>query len=106
LSINKINIALYFELSVWLGGLLLLAFMNPATDTHYSLCPLHWLGFDFCPGCGIGHAISWFFHGQLALSIKAHPLGTIAVAVLLHRIYILVTKIFLTQNKISRYANR
>lgn len=88
----------YFELSVWIAGLLSLALMNPATDGHYSLCVFRCFGFSFCPGCGLGHSISWLFHGDIVRSFNEHPLGIFAVIVLLHRIYILIKKrtVFLT----------
>ncbi|MFT3979395.1 MAG: DUF2752 domain-containing protein [Ferruginibacter sp.] len=82
----------YFELSVWTTGLLLLAMMNPAGDHHFSLCLFRWMGWSFCPGCGLGHSISWLFRGEIAASVRAHPLGLLAVAVLLHRIYVLIQK--------------
>lgn len=88
-----------FELLVWTTGLLLLAFMNPGSSEHFSLCLFNRLGFTSCPGCGIGHAISWLFHGNLNESWRAHPLGIVAVPVLLHRIY------FLARRQITLYNN-
>ena len=83
----------YFEAIAWSCGLILLAFMNPAARGEESLCLFHQLGIPFCPGCGLGHSISWFFHGNIAASLAAHPLGIVAVFILLHRIYsIIVTK--------------
>jgi hypothetical protein len=82
----------YFELSVWVIALTLLAFMNPATDAHFSLCVFKWMGFSFCPGCGLGHSISWLFHGDIEQSFREHPLGIAAVMILLHRIYTLIKK--------------
>jgi hypothetical protein len=83
---------------VWITALLLLALMDPAEDPHYSLCFFKWAGISFCPGCGLGHAISWLFRGELIASFKSHPLGIFALTVLLHRIYVLIKKryIFLT----------
>ncbi len=66
-------------------ALLLLAIMPP-TDAHYSLCPLNAVGINFCPGCGLGHSISWLFHGNLTASFNSHPLGIFAVIVLISRI--------------------
>jgi hypothetical protein len=84
----------FFELSVWITALLLLAFMPP-TDTHFSLCPLNALGADFCPGCGLGHSISWFFHGNIIESLKTHPLGIAAVIIILFRISKLIRRCFI-----------
>lgn len=82
----------YFELIIWVSALLLLAIMDPAADNHYSLCFFKWAGLSFCPGCGLGHAISWLFRGELVASLNAHPLGILALAVLLHRIYVLIKR--------------
>jgi hypothetical protein len=80
----------YFELSIWIGGLAWLALMNPDAETHFSLCIFKWIGLTFCPGCGLGHAISWLFHGDIRQSLRAHPLGTFAVAILVYRIFTLI----------------
>jgi len=94
------------ELLVWLGGLLALALMNPASNSHFSLCLFNWLGFTGCPGCGIGHAVSWLFHGNLSASWQSHPLGVFAVPVLAHRIYTLACKQFILINNLNqRHAN-
>ncbi|HRY31739.1 MAG TPA: DUF2752 domain-containing protein [Bacteroidales bacterium] len=74
------------ELICWVGGLTLLAVSNPS-GTHYSVCPLHLLGLDFCPGCGLGHAVSLLLHGRLAESLETHPLGLPALFFILLRIY-------------------
>ena len=87
MSAVKKYIALYFELAVWLLGLLCLALMNPAADTHFTLCFFKWTGLSFCPGCGLGHSISLLFHGDIAQSFHAHPLGIFALLVLLYRIF-------------------
>ena len=64
-----------------------LALMPPGTDAHYSFCVFKMLGFNFCPGCGLGHSISYLFHGNLQASLNAHPLGLFAVIIILFRIY-------------------
>lgn len=83
----KLLIRRYFELSVWVVALILLATMNPGTDVHYSFCIFKFLGFKHCPGCGLGHSISYLFHGDIRASFSAHPLGIFALAVILFRIY-------------------
>ena len=77
-----------FEAVVWLAGLSFLALTDP--DSIGSICPLHQLGFDFCPGCGLGESIQWLFRGELRLSLQAHPLGLFALAVLSVRIFSLI----------------
>lgn len=81
----------YFEVTVWISALVLLAFMTPVNQ-HASLCVLKNAGLGFCPGCGLGHSISWLFRGDFVSSFHAHPLGSLAVIVLLIRIYTLLKK--------------
>lgn len=80
----------YFELLVWSGGLVMLAFMDPGTSSQSSLCLFHQLGISACPGCGLGHSISLLFHGNIIASFQSHPFGIPAVAILLHRIYTII----------------
>jgi hypothetical protein len=79
----------YFELAFWLCGLIGLAIGDPASQAHFTLCPLKLMGLTWCPGCGLGHSISWLFHGDLKNSLHAHWLGIPAVIVIVHRIYVL-----------------
>jgi hypothetical protein len=83
----------YFELTFWIAALLSLAFSNPAGPAHYSLCPFKALGI-WCPGCGLGHSISWLFHGDLTNSWHAHWLGIPALLLILYRIYVLSVQRF------------
>lgn len=75
-----------FEALIWLTGLVLLASVPPEA-AHFSICPIANLGFDFCPGCGLGRSVSLLFHGRLAESFSAHPFGIFAVIVLTYRIF-------------------
>ncbi len=59
--------------------------MNPDTK-GFSFCFLRLIGINFCPGCGLAHSISYFFHGNIADSLRSHPLGILAVAVISLRI--------------------
>lgn len=79
----------YLEAAIWLTALLCLAFMNPYS-TQASICVFHHLGFESCPGCGLGHAISAAFHGKFLLSFETHPLGMITILVLITRIVTLI----------------
>lgn len=74
------------EAFIWIAALFMLAFSDPATP-HFSICPLKNIGWDFCPGCGLGHSISWLFRLDVARSFECHPLGMVAVVVLGYRIY-------------------
>jgi hypothetical protein len=79
----------YFELAFWTAALIALALTDPTNQTHFTLCPLALLGFKWCPGCGLGHAIAFLFHGDIRNSFHAHWLGIPAVGVILNRIYAL-----------------
>lgn len=96
----------YFELSAWVTALLLLALMDPATDTHYSFCVFKFIGIKFCPGCGLGHSISYLFHGNLRASFSAHPLGVFALAVILFRIYKLYLLHILNHAQTNNYGQQ
>ncbi len=72
------------EFYFWLTALSILAFYSPE-EIPFSLCFFKYAGLPFCPGCGIGHSIHYFFHGDILKSFHAHPFGMIAVLVILHR---------------------
>ena len=76
----------YFELAFWIVALGSLAAMEPTTSTHYSFCIFKLTGLPFCPGCGLGHSISYLFHGNIKASLSSHPLGIFAVVIILLRI--------------------
>lgn len=75
------------EALIWTSALIALTFVDPSRADHVTICPIAWLGFDFCPGCGLGRSIAWLFHGSLSDSLRTHPLGVVTLAVLVHRIY-------------------
>jgi hypothetical protein len=85
-----------FELIFWVTAMLCLAFANPSSQSHFTLCPLKLMGFNWCPGCGLGHSIIYLFHGQFSASLQAHWLGIPAVAIIFHRITILFLKVCVT----------
>ncbi|WP_299581663.1 DUF2752 domain-containing protein [Mucilaginibacter sp.] len=85
----KTIFAKYFELAFWIAGLVSLAITDPTNQSHFSLCPLKMLGITWCPGCGLGHSISFLFHGDLKSSLHAHWLGIPALIAILYRIYVL-----------------
>ena len=79
---NKVPVELIF----WCLALMTLWFLDPY-GSHSSLCPLHFLGLDWCPGCGLGRSISLLMKGDIAASWTRHPLGGFALAVILYRIF-------------------
>ncbi|WP_291862341.1 DUF2752 domain-containing protein [Marinilabilia sp.] len=82
----------HLEAFFWILAVILLAATNPEGSGHMSLCPLKNLGFSFCPGCGLGHSISWLFRGEFATSFHCHPFGIPAVVILLTRSYNLLKR--------------
>jgi hypothetical protein len=79
------------EAIIWIVALIILAISNPAVH-HYTLCPLENLGISYCPGCGLGRSIGYFFRLDMEASLLAHPLGIPAVILLLYRsVKILIT---------------
>jgi hypothetical protein len=74
------------ELLIWVVALVLLAFMNPDSSNLVSLCPLKYLGFHYCPGCGLGRSIALLFRARFAESFSMHPLGFFAVIVIGYRV--------------------
>lgn len=62
-----------------------MVFLDPFTQSA-SFCPVDRLGFDFCPGCGLGNSIALAARGHLSASLQSHPLGFFAIAIILGRI--------------------
>jgi hypothetical protein len=94
---------LNFELMVWIAGLAFLAIYTPGIDHHFSICPIKNLGLSFCPGCGLGESISLLFRFRFIESFHVHPLGILALIILLNRIALLLLKSFHDfQNYISQ----
>lgn len=70
------------EVMAWVGGLVLMASLDPSTGGEASWCLFRWIGIEACPGCGLGHSIAYLARGDLAASFHAHPLGIPAVLIL------------------------
>ena len=79
-----------FEASIWILGLAYLLLIHSPGETHFTICPIANLGFNFCPGCGLGNSISYLFNGDVVSSFKSHPLGIFAVIVISIRIFSLI----------------
>lgn len=82
----------YFEISVFTTGLFLLAMMDPEVANGPSLCLFDAIGISFCPGEGLGHSISYVFHGQIDNALRANMFGPVAIAILGGRIIQLLLK--------------
>lgn len=83
---SKIKISNWFEPMIWIAGLFYLAFIANFGSNHFTICPISNLGFDFCPGCGLGHSISMIFSGNIFESFFVHPLGIFALIIITYRI--------------------
>ena len=90
------------EAWMWLSALIFLGCITPSGDPHFSFCLFKNLGITFCPGCGLGHSISYLLHGELMQSIHAHPLGIVALPILLHRITVLFKFAFASPYMLTR----
>lgn len=77
------------ELIIWVFALFYLFFISPEAS-HFSLCPIKNLGFSFCPGCGLGHSAHHAMHLNFETSFSQHPLGAIAVLIIIFRIFKLI----------------
>lgn len=72
------------EALIWISALIFLAISDPAMH-HYTLCPLDNMGISFCPGCGLGRSIGYFFRADIESSFLSHPLGIPAIILLVYR---------------------
>ncbi len=97
---NVIKKYFSFELSFWIVSLIYLAMINPA-ESHFSFCLFNRLGFTWCPGCGIGHSISYLLHGDIIKSFQIHWLGTFALIVIVYRVLQLIRNIYQTNQNQS-----
>jgi hypothetical protein len=92
MTFRKIYLKYHFhntdiEALIWFGALCFFSLINPeiAGDRFY-ICPFKISGIQWCPGCGLGHSISFFLHANIIKSFEAHPCGITAVFILGHRI--------------------
>ncbi|KEO73951.1 hypothetical protein EL17_07295 [Anditalea andensis] len=92
-KILNIKEKLPVELIFWLGALISLALMKPGHDHHFTLCPISYIGFSWCPGCGLGRAINLMLHGHFSASFSMHPLAGLAIVVIIWRIIQLIKNI-------------
>jgi hypothetical protein len=86
---KKLKIFLQFfplEGYLWVAALLILAIIN-VESIHFTVCPFKNAGIDFCPGCGLGRSIHYFIYFRFIESFYAHPLGGLALLILLYRIF-------------------
>ena len=97
-KLQKIWSVIGFEALVWILGLFFLIFIHSPGEAHFTICPLANLGFELCPGCGLGNSISYIFKGDFTASFHSHPLGIFALIIITSRI------ISIINNNRRRYA--
>lgn len=78
------------EATLWISSLVYLALIHSPEKTHLTICPLANLGIDFCPGCGLGNSISYIFKGDITTSLYTHPLGILALGIIIIRILTII----------------
>ncbi|SNS14606.1 Protein of unknown function [Belliella buryatensis] len=86
------------ELIFWIGALIGILRIDPYSPHHFSLCPLDNLGFTWCPGCGLGRAMSLLTRGDFQESWSMHPLAMFAFAVIIFRIFELIRNLKTTKH--------
>jgi len=78
------------EAAIWISALIYLAIFNDPFHKHFTICPLSNLGFENCPGCGLGNSISLLLNGYFVESFNAHFLAIPAVIIIVYRVYSLI----------------
>jgi hypothetical protein len=74
------------ELFMWLSALVALAIIDPTQSNLPVVCPVELMGFDLCPGKGLGRSLSFLLRGDLLRAWEAHWLGVPALLILVVRI--------------------
>ncbi|KAB2810156.1 DUF2752 domain-containing protein [Phaeocystidibacter luteus] len=70
----------------WIWSLALIGLFFMPLGEEGSLCLLHSLGFQYCPGCGIGRGIHHAMHGEFTSSFTSHPFAIPALLIILSRV--------------------
>lgn len=94
----------HLEWVVFSMGLVLMGMMNPEV-TGTSLCLFDLLGFDFCPGDGLGHSIAYTFRGDLSSAINANIAGPAAVVILTFRVMYIWKNLY-HQSKLTKEEDK
>ncbi len=93
--------AIEWEGVIWVAGLVYLALGDPDSPRHFTLFPPTLLFGIRSPGYNLGHSISMLFHGRVLDSLQAHPLGIVAVVILVIRIVQLSRKTVLNIKRLK-----
>lgn len=89
-TLSSIKVPL--EAIFWLLILLAPVFIDVSTEQHFTLCLFKNIGWDFCPGCGIGRAMAYLYRADLSSSLMSHPFAIPVVLILGHRVFQLIRK--------------
>lgn len=74
------------ELMAWSFALTIPFFIDPAASNHFTICLFHHLGFEHCPGCGLGRSMAWLYRGEFLHSFQTHFLAIPTIILLAYRI--------------------
>lgn len=96
---NKLSILMREE--IFFPVLLVVAWFLPTTGP--SLCFFKFIGFHYCPGCGIGRAIHETLHLNFAAATNHHFLGIPATIFLIFRT---IYKLFKSKTNESEFLYR
>jgi hypothetical protein len=88
------------EALIWTAVLLWFAVIPVPAGSHFSVCPLHLAGFDYCSGCGLGRSLVLLLHGRISESLALHPFGILALPLLTERIVV----VFKSASEFSGYV--
>ena len=94
------------EAFIWISVLLYFAFSPLPNANHFTICPLSLAGFQHCPGCGLGRSIIMLLHGHISESIANHPLGTLAITLLISRVVVVFMNFSRFQKQIVSANNQ
>ncbi|MBI1341975.1 MAG: DUF2752 domain-containing protein [Terrimonas sp.] len=86
------------ELLVWLTALIFLYCINTEGEGHFTLCVFRLLGFEHCPGCGIGRSIHEAMHFNWNGSWHFHWFGIPALLIIIVRLFHLLKNLFYGPN--------
>ncbi|GGZ32807.1 hypothetical protein GCM10007049_28010 [Echinicola pacifica] len=84
------GIRIPWELVFWIAVIPAILLISPQEAAHFSLCPLSAVGWDWCPGCGLGRGMKLITMGHFKEAMILHPLSGFAWLVIIHRIYSLL----------------
>lgn len=81
------------ELLIWVAALIYLYSIDPLAEPAINFCFFHWIGIDFCPGCGIGRSIGAALHFDWQESLQLHWFGIPALLIIFYRILTLLKQL-------------